>query len=226
MIPKRAIFYWSGGEMSWLRKQGIDSFKLHNPDWKVEVYGGKSSDSLLAIVQCSDLARYTLLATGGGFYFDTDILFVRPIPDEWLKHELILPFGQDGALGHIAALGSVPGSPFFKLAVELVAQRRKMQELVNYQGYGVHLLRDALHCIGSTDVKWIEHDRFCFVPHWDVAQAWNPWPGAFPEMVIGVHWYGGDPLSRDMEAKVDEAWMDGSSSLIARAWRASALAAR
>lgn len=220
MIPKRAFFYWSGGEPSPLRKLSVTTFRALNPDWQVvELTADPGGKTLLERVHESDIARYRALAEEGGVYFDTDIVFARPIPSHWLNHDLILPLGEDGKFGHIACLGAAPQSGFYKFALGLARKQRTSGKYINYQGYGIHLLERTLSVVGSTDVKWIEHDRFCPIGHYDVARIWNPWTGAFPEMCIGVHWYGGDPLSQHLEPTIDDAWIAESTSLIARASR-------
>lgn len=37
-IPKVAHFYWGGNKLSYLRYLSIESFRLHNPDWKILVH--------------------------------------------------------------------------------------------------------------------------------------------------------------------------------------------
>lgn len=38
MIPKRIFFYWSGGNLSWMRYMTLYSFRRYNPDWEVVLY--------------------------------------------------------------------------------------------------------------------------------------------------------------------------------------------
>lgn len=37
-IPKVVHFYWGGSKLSYLRYLSIESFRLHNPDWKIVVH--------------------------------------------------------------------------------------------------------------------------------------------------------------------------------------------
>ena len=48
MIPKRAFFLWVGyGELPWLRKLSIGSFRKQNPDWNVQLIRVEPIASLL-----------------------------------------------------------------------------------------------------------------------------------------------------------------------------------
>src|SRR3972149_10506703 len=122
MIPKRAIFYWQGPPMGWLRRQSVETFRSLNPTWEVVLMELPSEASLLTRVHASDIARYTALAEGGGLYFDTDIIFCRPVPEGWLRHELLLPLDELGLFSHVACLGGAPASPFFKAAAHHAAE--------------------------------------------------------------------------------------------------------
>ena len=84
MIPKRAFFMWEGpGKLSWLRQLSIDTFMKHNPDWQVDLIRVPHKARLLS-EQATDIFRYAELATNGGYYFDTDVVFYRPVPEEYL----------------------------------------------------------------------------------------------------------------------------------------------
>lgn len=225
MIPRRAIFYWSGPPMGWLRQQSIESFKRMNPGWEIsfiqpEEFGGAD---LIDVVHNSDFCRYFNLSIFGGLYFDTDIIFCRPIPDEWLEHDLVLPLGEDGSLGHIACLGSVPVHPFFSTCSRRAAELLARGGPLNYQALGVDLMREVMKSIslGKSDVKWISHDAFTLVPYFDVRRAWADSISPFPETSVGIHWYGGDHLSASIAPTVNEDWMRESKSLVAQAWRRS-----
>ena len=99
MIPRRAFFFWDGEEMSWLRKQSIETFKALNPTWEVEILDGTNipikGKSRLARVGRSDWGRYKALLDKGGVYFDSDIMFCRAIPDSWLEYDMVLPLVGD-----------------------------------------------------------------------------------------------------------------------------------
>ena len=165
MIPKCAFFTWVGDEpLPWLRQLGVDSFKKQNPDWDVEVVRVPDRGDLLA-AQSTDIFRYHRLATDGGLYLDTDVLFFRPVPDELLDADVSITvdrsaFNSDPGdptsnsriegypgFNNLALLGAVPDNPFFRHMHEVAIARRAWlaQDDVDvkklmYQVFGTELL--------------------------------------------------------------------------------------
>ncbi len=43
MIPNRAMFYWSGGPLSWMRANALWSFRKLHPDWEMILFFGTTS---------------------------------------------------------------------------------------------------------------------------------------------------------------------------------------
>jgi hypothetical protein len=234
MIPKRALYYWEGEPMSWLRQQSIATFAKLNPGWSIEriVPTGcpVDGDSRLARVLRSDWGRYKALSEGGGLYFDTDIVFCRPIPEGWLERELILTAGVHRPIEHVAVLGSGgAGNELFSMLDEACKAVYRPGEAHNYQDLGIKLVLRCASGIsksggeGSSPLRrasttWIEPERFLAVNWDDAERVWHSWMPISP-LSVGVHWYGGDWTSMDMEPKVNAAWMKGSNSLIAQAWK-------
>jgi hypothetical protein len=90
MIPKRAFFFWSSPKpMSWLRSLSIQTFKKFNPDWEVTLFDKVPLNGMHPVHR-SDLFRYEELAERGGVYFDTDIVFFRPVPESLLQHDAVI----------------------------------------------------------------------------------------------------------------------------------------
>lgn len=79
LIPRRAFFYWGGTTMPWIRKKSLESFRQLNPDWEVVLLDETYCPDLSAPDQVvrSDMTRYLALSERGGWYFDTDIVFIR-----------------------------------------------------------------------------------------------------------------------------------------------------
>lgn len=46
MIPNRAMFYWSGGPLSWMRANTLWSFRKLHPDWEMILFLGMTSHFL------------------------------------------------------------------------------------------------------------------------------------------------------------------------------------
>jgi mannosyltransferase OCH1-like enzyme len=224
MIPKRAFFFWAGEPMSWLRREGVASFRRHNPDWEVVMLDDCAfplqKDSLLRFVQCSDWARYAALYERGGVYFDTDMIFLRPIPEAWLVGELLFPTLQDGHFTQIAVLGAAQGGRFFRTAIAACAQRVREPRALGYQDLGVALLDTLVDSIGNTAVVSVPLRSVVPIDWTAVYKLWSPAGSPLPASVIALHWFGGDHLSRHMEASLDDAWFEGKS-LLAGCIRAS-----
>jgi len=220
MIPKRAIFFWEGPEMSWLRQQSIETFKKLNPDWTICIIGGYGlpiiGDSTLERVVRSDWARYRELHEAGGVYFDTDIVFCKPIPAHWLASEIILPSGADRVVDHVAVLGSEKGNEWFSLLDQACARAVLADGSYNYQSFGVHLVNKLTYPLQSHRIQWITSDSYLPVPWHQAERLWADGIYLSP-MTYGVHWYGGDWTSISFEKRANEAWARTSKCLVAKA---------
>ena len=201
MIPKLAHFYWYGErEMPELRKASLDSFKRLNPTWEVNLHhsGEKTDPTFVEIVTASDAARYGILHRAGGVYFDTDIVFVRPIPEEWLGVDVLLPATKDGDLYGLHVLGARAGSPFFSEAMRRCRLRLESPMLLGCQSLGVKLWGGAniLALCSSMELALglVPWGAFLKTSSGFVEELWST-GGTVGEQEIGVHWYGGDRLS-------------------------------
>jgi hypothetical protein len=223
MIPKRASFFWEGIPMTWLRAQSVASFRALNPGWDVQVIDGHglpiAPDSHLSIVHRSDMARYAELHQRGGFYFDTDIVFTQPVPDEWLRHDLVL------SQNNIAILGSQPGEYWFSLLYASAIDQHRTGRRVGYQGYGVNLVNRLVGNLRGRDVLWLDEDVILPVLWNDSEKLWNDTDRPISGMTLGVHWFGGDLLAQKMEQVADEKWAETSKCLVAKALQAVRAAA-
>lgn len=209
MIPKRAIFCWSsydGKEMSWLRLQSIKSFQIMNPDWEIHIANDDNRmrwpihEGFRWSVLRSDYWRYCELYEKGGVYFDTDIVFVKPIPSKWLDASLFAPL-VGRTIDHIACLGGLPRHPFWDFVARRCILRETTGMPLDCQAFGTKLL----HGIATpSEMASIPVDAFLVHP-WDrIEYLWADKPFEIPSNVIGVHWYGGDRLSQDMEPEFSE----------------------
>lgn len=225
MIPKEAAFLWTGPSKSWLRNQSIASFLLLNPSFSVVPICEDEDEDPRGRLECvlwSDRARYGTLSVCGGLYFDTDIIFTKPVPEDLLDCDLLLPYGEESPIGHIAMLGSAPGSPYFRMLSEACEQKIKSGQVLAYQSLGVELANQMPPPIG-TKIKWVPPTMVCPIGWKEARMCWEDHP--VPTDCIGVHWYGGDHLSIAMEEKADEEWARTSRSVVARAIRQTLQAA-
>lgn len=214
MLSKVAAYYWEGPPMSWLRQQSIASFRHLNPDWEVrglvrpQALDGE--DTMRARAIRSDLARYRWLAEDGGLYFDTDIIWRRPIPEAWRDSDVLIPMRAEGIVHSIAVLGGTPGR-FWKHVADVAGMTAEGTEPLAYQSLGVKLLNGVIgYSAPVPSVVGMLGERFLSYPHhqilpvsWAYAERlWSAKKLLFDDDVVGVHWYGGDPLSIDMEPRM------------------------
>lgn len=199
MIPRRAFFLWVGDdELPWLRRLSVDSFRKFNPDWDVDLVRVPARPGM-GPQQATDIARYELLATTGGLYLDTDIIFFRAVPDSLLDCDVAVtidkePFKYERGsptsspnvehmpgFTNLAFLGSGRSSEFFRhMHEKALARMRFLQDdnvdiqRLMYQAFGTELLNRQF--IGMDEAQIA--DRFnmsiCNVPL---------------DVVLPVRWY-------------------------------------
>src|SRR5215207_9654525 len=119
-IPQKLHFVWLGSSMPPLFRRLIDIAASLHKTWEVKLWGenavkrligemGTGLDSLitadrLSFSTRSDIARYHIIAHEGGFYFDTDFVFLRELTPltEWS----FVGFSQADGLVATAAFGA------------------------------------------------------------------------------------------------------------------------
>ena len=218
MIPKIAWFYWEGGEMSWLRKQSLKTFRRLNPDWDVWVVDDsacksealKSIPHLRGIVLRSDYTRYQLLAEHGGIYFDTDFIFVKPIPEEWLNPDVLMSIHPtESYCLHIACLGASPNNRFYSDLSDFAGLCASDGALLAHQSLGIDLMRKFGPNAGmaaakrNLSLKSIPFSQLIPVAWDDCLALWSPQGyRPLPENTVAVHWFGGDRLSNEFENNI------------------------
>lgn len=189
MIPRRAFFLWVGDdELPWLRQLALDSFRKQNPDWQVDLIRVPEKVDLLA-AQSTDIFRYCELATTGGMYFDTDIVFFRPVPDKWLDADVAVTldkslFQYEPGLKHaspenehkpgfnnLAMMGASPTNPFFDhvyraalARYEWLAEDNVDVKKLIYQAFGTELLNREFYGRTQDEIAEMFDCRIVNVP--------------------------------------------------------------
>jgi mannosyltransferase OCH1-like enzyme len=97
MIPKIIHYCWFGkNEIPLSVKDCIESWQKHLPDYKIVRWDEGNFDLNLfpfaaeayrekKYAFVSDVCRLFALKTQGGIYLDTDVEFIKPLPDNFLK---------------------------------------------------------------------------------------------------------------------------------------------
>ena len=93
MIPRRVFFIWLGSPIPGWAAENVRRFRSLNPKFEVSVCGDDEDLPMTwrqrcqtlrgkyALCQQADLIRVWLLLTHGGWYFDTDFVFLRPMDE-------------------------------------------------------------------------------------------------------------------------------------------------
>ena len=122
MIPKILHYIWLGGKKPKVVEHCIKSFYKYLPDYKIIEWNESNIDTsnyhtLLKTLYkqfydnkqyayCSDIARLYLLKEYGGIYVDTDVEFIKHIPDTFLE----TPFTSKMAHNGVIAVGLIWGT--------------------------------------------------------------------------------------------------------------------
>ena len=206
MIPKVAHFHWSqrGPEMSWLRWVSIRSFRKFHPDWEIRLHPTLPEIIPFGLMfgQEADWTWWEILSREGGWQIATDIVFRGRIPDDWLDCDLNAC--QNGIRGvyQFAALGASPGNPYMEAcAGQCRHMAKNLNVSQNYQAFGVDLLKSLGGVMMEQGGKLIDQpmESFCFLNCEEFPRLWKKEQIDIPDAAIGVHWYGGGGLSRELE---------------------------
>lgn len=260
--PRTVWAYWHGPDKpSWLRLQTLNTFRRHHPDWDVRLYWeGPDGSALLADGRGEWLARLSLptwwplfpesmppdarsdvfgwavLANEGGVVVDMDVLFLRPLPGEWIEGPFATTCdggsyeGNGPGKSREFAIGIIAAAKGDPLAVAIDAAARtvvsKWEEGSNHQALGSRLLAVRL----ATLEQEVEQEARnipaeSLYPQGFLRQEnaliWQPDHGEDYDLdtLAGLHWGGGHERAREMEQRADEEWARGSRCAVARAWR-------
>ena len=105
MIPKLLHYVWLGSKKNELVHMCIDSFHKYMNDYRIIEWNESNIDistfndneqlfynknyKAKKYAFCSDLVRLHVLKDYGGVYVDTDVEFIKHMPDEFLNHPII-----------------------------------------------------------------------------------------------------------------------------------------
>jgi hypothetical protein len=201
MIPKIAYFHWAGDgpPMSWLRTVSVISFAKLNPEWEIRIIRTPKlvrNWKLACYGNEADCAWWMALAEHGGFQVATDIVFFKPVPEEWLVGPMACNTNGLRSIQQFAMLGCEKDNPFMAHAA------RRCEEVFgsndkDYQAFGTTLLKSIASHMGQ--FTEIPMSALCHYDHNRVGPLWNSGKLDFPEEAIGIHWYGGHVLSKQNE---------------------------
>jgi len=137
-IPKIIHQIWYQGSQDLSEKYKIyqEKWQANHPEWDYRFWDEtaireflnerhpwftKYFDEYEIDMQRINAARYFILSTFGGFFFDMDMESIKPIDELMGDHELIL----SRSVGfNNAVVGTVPGHPFWQELIEKLVERR------------------------------------------------------------------------------------------------------
>lgn len=218
---------WTTHEHTKFSYNGFDYFEI------IEEMGFKTKEldlekigiAYLPEVCKSDLIRYWLMATYGGFWCDFDVIFVRPITKMHLPVALdyerlkfcisgvLMPKSTSPRRSLNAFICSTPGGSYYKSLFDYGIERQSHTDM-DYQKYGVLLMDEfsIKHNIPMNEHVIDFNGEYGYIlPYKTIVpiESWNLKTiyeqNNFPEdNYIGVHWFAGHPLSSEWEAKITE----------------------
>lgn len=161
----------------------------------------------------SDFMEWEYLSTGGGWYMDMDILFVKPIPQ--LDADAVFCFAADSSVFTIGFIGASMGNPIFQ---DILSSAR-----MNYNP-AYHEATGALAAYAATRTDWRTkspaQDTLNYFkqkyPKLELATLPDSsiYPfrcetlfcnnAPLPSGMIGIHWFGGHPISQKWNSLLGE----------------------
>jgi len=151
---------------------------------------GFSND--LPEVHKSGLFRHWVLSTKGGVYCDMDILFFKPLVIPEGKKAIVCYSGDYFSDGFI---GCEAGHPLMVKAFNHI----KEQNTKEYQGFGPNIWNRYMPRTFSEDVWNIPMSLLYNYNSQNIHAMFSDKPALFPVDSIGMHWYGGSPVTRRWE---------------------------
>jgi glycosyltransferase involved in cell wall biosynthesis len=168
----------------------------------------------------SDLLTWQILATKGGLWCDMDVLFIKPMTDleanSFKEIDTVLCYDVRNLQGDgtpekpIGFLMSKKNNVFFKKAL---IESKKHYVKNSYQSIGAQTIHrvsptfemckskfyvNKTHNLNVNSVYYLDHTQIDKIYNIDVSDS-------LPEDVIGIHWYGGHPLSQEFNNRVDSS---------------------
>lgn len=198
--------------------------KLHS---EIEVvYWSDPKTADLDPVHQSDIFRWKLLSEAGGFYADTDILFIRPfnLYDRLVRTDLVTCF-YDGYFS-IGFLGGSPNNCFY---ADVLKRAETLLSAESYESAGIPVihrligadLKSNSDTVLLSKLKKKYHQLKVFhcpkttVYPFSLKQTFESVFLDVPQETIGIHWFAGYPQSQLFNNKFDAANIDQSNCLIA-----------
>ena len=163
----------------------------------------------------SDLLTWKILSSKGGLWCDMDIVFrsslniftgYNPLSDTILCYDNRIKEFDGSPSKPIGFLLSSPNNQFFKKAI---IESKKGYRSSDYQSIGTVVLKKLGNTIEECKQKFylntfenINPVHIYHFHHQKIDEIYNKCSD-IPENLIGIHWYGGHPISQDFNNKIN-----------------------
>jgi hypothetical protein len=174
-------------------------------------------------VHRSDIYRYWELSRHGGVYFDTDIVFLKPLP-AWVYGDFHvgLTYTDGGKFSSIGVLMSSEANPFWEQAYKAAGNYRKdPHSRRGYSALGVALLNMEFKTLPRAEGRFtslkfrnLPMSLIAPVDSFHINRLYNSKTLDIGSETIGVHWYGGHQLSQAFNNRISEdTYKDDTTAL-------------
>ena len=203
-IPKIAHFHWTGPQMSWLRGMSLLTFKKFNPTWEIRLHDTPPDIRAVGLPMYGQEADWTWwrkLYQDGGLLVATDVITVRPVPEEWLEGEIAATTNGGDAVYQFAVLGAEPRHPFLGRCVEACEKMAANPKNLDYQAMGVIMLRGLAGKLPPKPaLTEIPARAYCAVQWNETRHFWDEVEDLpLDDGIVGHHWFGGEESSKHNE---------------------------
>lgn len=142
MIPKIIHYCWFGKKaLPTSVQKNIETWKNFLPDYKIKEWNEENFDVEMMpytseayfakkYAFVSDVARLYALVTEGGLYLDTDMIFLKSLPDSFLQVPAFAGIESEDKIA-TSILASIPNHPIFKYFFEDY-KKRQFFELLKF----------------------------------------------------------------------------------------------
>jgi hypothetical protein len=160
-------------------------------------------------VQKSDIFRWHILSSEGGFWGDMDILFDKPLNDLYFNKkgsnitDTICVYDNNRNTWHsIGFILAQKNSPFYK---EILEHCKPINDNTDYQAYGSTVLKTLYPDYKKILKKYptMENLKMDVVYQYSALLINRPWDvystaNVATSNTIGIHWYAGNPKSKEI----------------------------
>ena len=129
MIPKIIHYCWFGkSELPAIVKKNIETWQKYLPDYKIKEWNESNFDVEMMpytseayfakkYAFVSDVARLYALVTEGGLYLDTDMIFLKPLPNSFLQNRAFAGIESENKIA-TSILASEINHPVFRFFLD------------------------------------------------------------------------------------------------------------